>query len=140
MNPDINQHETYIAAPDDKSKMLCEAIPPAADPKVMIPGPTDENTGFPREGRTSLVVKEGTFFGMNLVWRGLRLMGWTFVGFSTWYYGYFWVEGRFPQYAPSMLAVLAGILLVASLVMVFCGAQDATPRINIKDILKTDRR
>jgi len=151
MNLDMNKHETYITAPDDASKVMREAIPPPAQPKVVIPNPTDNRLGR-FDGKTS-IRDRSSFYGLRLAWRGLQLLGIAF-GIAGGWYVTAWVQhGRAPliqsvvravspyvRYGsepdpivpPQWLLAVVGSLTIIALFMMLLGTQDSTPKMNFK--------
>jgi hypothetical protein len=144
MNLDINRHQTYITAPNDSSKVVREAIPPAGQPKVVFPGPTDQQPGLLPNDRTN-ARSHSSFYGVPLTWRGLHLLGIT-IGIAAIWFVAAWVRhGRMPLglqqprtllggnpdpiLPPVWLLTVLGLLLLISFCMMLFGTQDAAPRI-----------
>lgn len=150
MNLDIDQHETFISAPDDSAKVVREAIPPAPPIKVVIPGPIDQQVDhFPggRKGER----RWANWYGTPLVWRGLHLLG-VSIGIAAVWFVAAWVRhGRLPlgmsfsnvrlsiggpppsPILPSTwLVAVLGLLALISLCMMFVGTQDANPKMMFK--------
>jgi len=154
MNLDMNQHETYITMPDDSAKIEREAIPPPGQPKVVIPGPTDDTKGLP-SSRKPTAAHSGKLHGMSLAWRGIRLLGLAFGISAAWFFAAWIHHGRVPLglfqprimpsiytppsliWPPTWLAAIVGLLLFISLCMMLLGIQDVTPRINFKNKAET---
>ena len=145
----MNQHETFITAPDDSAKVVREAIPPPAQPKVVIPAPTDDAAGALPTGRPT-TAHRGNFYGMALAWRGLRVLGVAFGIAGIWFVGAWIRHGRLPSGLaqpriklsigsppepilphPWLLAIL-GLLVLVSLGMMLLGTQDAAPKMRFK--------
>ena len=150
MNLDMNQHETYITAPDDSAKVVREAIPPPGQPKVVIPGPTDDAAGIPPSGRRT-AAHRGKFYGMSLAWRGLRVLGVAFGIAAIWFVGAWVRHGRMPLglnqpririsigsppdpiLPPVWLLAILGLLVLISLCMMLLGTQDVNPKMKIEN-------
>ncbi|MFC1498276.1 hypothetical protein ACFLS1_07395 [Verrucomicrobiota bacterium] len=150
MNLDINQHETYITAPDDLSKIVREAIPSPAQPKVVIPGPTDHVNGILPDGKRT-AAHRGKLYGMSLAWRGLRFLGFTFGIAAVWFVGAWVCHGRMPLclsqprirfsigsppspiLPPTWLVAILGLMVFISICMMLFGTQDITPKIKFKE-------
>ena len=152
MNLDINQHETYITAPDDSSKIVQEAIPPPAQPKVVVPGPTDHATGILPNGKPT-AAHRGKLYGMSLAWRGLRLLGIAFGIAAIWFVGAWVRHGKMPLglcpepriiigigsgatpspiWPPTWLVAILGLMAFISICMMLLGTQDVTPKMKFK--------
>lgn len=147
MNLDMNQHETYITAPDDSAKVVREAIPPPGQPKVVIPGPTDDVAGTPPSGRR-IAAHRGKFYGMSLAWRGLRVLGVAFGIVAVWFVGAWVRHGRMPLgllqprirlglgsgyypdpiLPPMWLTAICGLLVLVAFCMMLLGTQDVNPK------------
>ncbi|MEK7996685.1 MAG: hypothetical protein AAB403_23015 [Planctomycetota bacterium] len=145
MNLDVNQHETYVKAPDDLSKIVSEAIPPPAQPKVAIPVPTDRKTGLRPNGNTTRQ-QRSKLYGMPLAWRGLNLLGVAIGIAGLWFVTAWVIHGRLPMMTPevarfspsgpqdrilppSWLYAVVGSLALISFGMMLLGTQDASPKL-----------
>ena len=155
----MNQHETYISAPDDSAKIVREAIPPPAQPKAVIPGATDEQPGFLPNGRTT-EQHRGKFYGMSLAWRGLHLLGVAIGIMAVWYViawiqhgrqplpwfdtpirisvGYPWTAPS-PIFPPDWLLAVVGLLVLISLLMMLLGTQDVNPKMKLPEDRKPNQ-
>ena len=150
MNLDMNQHETYITAPDDASKIVREAIPPATQMKVVIARPSDERArGI--SGTKQTARHRGTLYGMPFAWRGLYLFGITIGIVGAWFVAAWIRHGRMPLglsimpqvrlsfgsppspiYPPTWLLAVAGVLSLISIAMMLSGTQDANPKMKFR--------
>jgi hypothetical protein len=147
MNLDINQEQTYITAPDDTSAIVREAIPPPAQPKVVIPNPSDRDPAAPSGGRAAKQ-SHANFYGLRLAWRGLYVLGSAFGIAGAWFVTAWIKHGRLPLIehqlklrtgwvstiirAPEWLLAITGFLFLISLGMLLLGTQDVTPKMTHK--------
>ena len=146
MNLDINQQQTYITAPDDTSSIVKEAIPPPAQPKVVIPGPVDREPTS-RSGDRVAKQSDAKFYGLRLAWRGLYALGFAIGIAGAWFVTAWIKHGRLPLMEhvsrssfggsppiqpPAWLLVITGVLCLISLGMLLLGTQDATPKMTRK--------
>jgi hypothetical protein len=154
MNLDVDQHETYIAAQDDSSKIVQEAISPPAQPKVVIPVPTDEASGA-RLGGTRTKRSRTNFCGLRLAWRGLYLLGVALGVAGAWFITAWIRHGRIPLSQPQIilsistppdrilppewLVAAVGLLAVVSLCMMLLGTHDVIPKLTFKKNGEPDR-
>ncbi len=144
MNLDSNQHETYITAADDKTESVQEAIPPAAQPDVVIPGPADHRSGG--GNRDEGAPRRGTLYGMSLARLGLRSLGAAFAAAGLWFIAAWVWHGTIPLglrgsgnigigsparplVPPLWLLAIIGVLVLISLGMMLLGTQDDSGRI-----------
>jgi len=139
MHLNMNQPETYITAPDDSDKIVREAIPPPAQPKVVIPGPADRLRDRFAGGKAG---KHGnvSFYGLRLAWRGLYLLGIALGVVGAWFFTAWIRHGRMPLVQPQntfsigtlpdrilppeWLVAIVGLLTVVSLCMLLLGTHD----------------
>jgi hypothetical protein len=146
MNLDINQEQTYITAPDDTSAIVREAIPPPAQPKVVIPNPSDREPAS-RSGGRSAKQSHANFYGLRLAWRGLHVLGAAFGIAGAWFVSAWIKYGRLPLIEhpgrtsfggfqpirpPEWLLAITGLLFLISLGMLLLGTQDVTPKMTHK--------
>jgi len=150
MNFDINQEQTYITAPDDTSAIVREAIPPPAQPKVVIPNPSARDPAAPPGGKAAKQ-SHANFYGLRLAWRGLYVLG-SALGIAGVWFVTAWIRhGRLPlvEYQsqssrigidwvppiirpPEWLLAITGFLFLISLGMLLLGTQDVTPKMTHK--------
>ncbi len=145
MHLDMNQPETHITAADDSHKIVHEAIPPPASPKVVIPGPADHSTGVLPNGKPP-ATNRGRLYGMALAWRGVRLLGFALGVAAVWFVAAWLRHGRMPLTAtaspmggtlspvlpPTWLLAILGLMVLISICMMFLGTQDAIPKMRAK--------
>lgn len=140
----MDQHKAYITTPDDSAAIVREAIPPPAQPQIVIPGPTDHQSGKRPGGKTSMR-NRSSFYGLLLAWRGLHVLGAAFGIAGAWYVTAWIRHGRLPLTvqrtyfgelppirAPEWLLAVTGFLLLISLCMLLLGTQESTPKMNFK--------
>ncbi len=142
----MDQHETYITAPDDVSKNVRAAIPPPAQPQVVFPGPMDREPSA-RRGIPSRKSVSASYYGLRLAWRGLHVMGLAIGIAATWYISAWVHHGRLPLVKPQLrmgfgsysrilppdwLLAITGSLVIIALYMLLLGSRDVTPRIRRK--------
>jgi len=146
MNFDINKEQTYITAPDDTSAIVREAIPPPAQPKVVIPNPSDSDPAAPSGGKAAKQ-SHANFYGLRLAWRGLYVLGSTLGIAGCWFVTAWIRHGRLPMIAgqrhaffgelqpirpPEWLLAITGLLFLISLGMLLQGTKDVTPKMTHK--------
>ena len=144
---DLNHHQTYITAPHGSAQIEREAIPPDSQVKVVIPAPSDRQSGLFPNGDAAARHRD-KLYGMALAWRGLHLLGVT-IGIAVIWFVIAWVrhdtvplglvesEVRMamggnpasPILPPTWLVAVLGLLTLISLFMMLMGTQDANPRI-----------
>ena len=137
----MNQHDTYIKAEDHSSKIYRDAIPNPAQPTVVIPNPND-SASVPLSERKRKAELKGKFYGVNVAWRGLYLLGSSLIIGAIWFI-YAWIKnGRIPLskvqsnhsfgidlpsiLPPDWLLSILGLMVILSFGMMIMGAQDIT--------------
>ena len=146
MNLDMNQHETYITAPDDAAKVVRDAIPPPAQPNAVIPGPTDDATSVPPHRRRP-AEHRGKLYGMPLAWRGLRVLGVAFGIAAVWFLAAWVRHGEMPLglspaprldshqspvLPPMWMIAILGLMVAISICVMLLGTQDVSPKMKFK--------
>ena len=141
----MNQHDSYLTAPDDSDKVANKAIPPPAAPRVVIPGLNEVlPSGMPK------AAPRGSLYGMRLARSGIRLLTIALGIAATWFVAAWVHHGRMPLLLshpsprlwigvvhvqerilpPVWLTAVLGLLVLVALVMMVVGTQDATPKMN----------
>ena len=112
--------QTYISAPDDSVKRAiptASALPPPATIRgaVFLSESDVPGGDRPEEALVSRPISKprSSLYGMPLVRRGLRLMGWTFLPAGVWFYGYRLFHGKFPVIPTGIVASVALLVLVS---------------------------
>ena len=155
MNLDANQRDAYITAPDDSAKTAHEALPPSAQPNVVMPGPTDDQPATPLGGKSARS-HDRNLYGMPLAWRGLQLLGVAIGIAGVWFVAAWIRHGRmplgevFPQkirisighppqpiLPPDWLLAIVGLMVLVSLAMVLVGTQDANWKLRARKPAKS---
>lgn len=148
VNMGMSQHETYITRPDDSSKVVREAIPPAGQQKVVVPGPTDQQAGILPDGQTR-AQRRDRWCGMARAWRGLRLLGVALGIAAVWFVAAWIHHGTVPLglyksgirssfgspspiLPPMWLVAILGLLGLIAILMMLLGTQDANPRMKFR--------
>jgi hypothetical protein len=150
MNMEMNQHDSYITAPDDSARIPHEAIPTPSQVKLVIPGPTDDQ-GSTRSRNSADSSKRGKHYGMRLAWRGQHLLGVAFGIAGAWFIAAWVGHGRMPLglspaprlglgiggatppsriLPPMWLLAIVGLFVLLSICMMLLGTNDVTPKLN----------
>jgi hypothetical protein len=147
MNTDLSQRETCLTVPDDTSAIRREAIPPPAQPAIVIREATDLPKGFlPNDSKVTRQLRN--YYGLPLAQRGLLLLGVDIAIASTWYVSAWITNDRQPLIhtyprmgigtvqspilPPDLLMGVIACIALISFVMMFLGTQDDNPSLKVK--------